>query len=128
MACARAQESLAGPAWRTQTKQRSARFLQFSRWMLEGQAQSRAAGAAIPLGTSATSPPTLALRRDSTRRGGQPNYTGGFMSDVLKEVAGVVLIAVDDLYFHTGWLTNIGISLLIGGVPPSLVPDEEAAE
>lgn len=43
------------------------------------------------------------------------------MSDVLKDVAGAVLVAIG-LYFHVPFLTKVGVGLLISGVADALVP------
>lgn len=42
--------------------------------------------------------------------------------EILQTIVGVVLIALDVIFFHTGYLTNLGIALTVGGVAQMLTP------
>lgn len=46
----------------------------------------------------------------------------GAKSGVFQVVLGAVLIAADSLIFHTGYLTNVGIAMVAGGVVQMLTP------
>lgn len=51
-----------------------------------------------------------------------PAVAGAKKGGLLQTVLGVVLIVADLVLFHTGWLTQIGAALALGGVAQMLTP------
>jgi predicted phage tail protein len=48
--------------------------------------------------------------------------TMGAKAGVLQTVIGIILIAADVIFFHTGYLTTLGVSLVAGGIVQMLSP------